>query len=131
MILVSSLYAVGPDLFQAPHGASMRHSLNVLAVQVNVWLGPSSARLGTVAPINNINAVNTVESRGIMISDEVDGLGSNECTALSGALTPEKNPAHCAGVRDLGKREDARELSLSVYGWFTEGFDTRDLKEAK
>jgi predicted ATPase len=26
---------------------------------------------------------------------------------------------------------EARELLASVYGWFTEGFDTRDLKEAK
>jgi predicted ATPase len=33
--------------------------------------------------------------------------------------------------RDHGKREDARELLAPVYGWFTEGFDTRDLKEAK
>ena len=33
--------------------------------------------------------------------------------------------------RDLGKREEARELLAPVYGWFTEGFDTRDLKEAK
>ena len=33
--------------------------------------------------------------------------------------------------RDQGKREEARELLGSVYGWFTEGFDTRDLKEAK
>jgi hypothetical protein len=30
-----------------------------------------------------------------------------------------------------GKREEARELLASVYGWFTEGFDTLDLKEAK
>ena len=33
--------------------------------------------------------------------------------------------------RDQGKREDARELLAPVYGWFSEGFDTRDLKEAK
>ena len=33
--------------------------------------------------------------------------------------------------RDQGKREDARELLAPVYGWFTEGFDTLDLKEAK
>jgi predicted ATPase len=33
--------------------------------------------------------------------------------------------------RDQGKREEARELLAPVYGWFTEGFDTRDLKEAK
>jgi predicted ATPase len=30
-----------------------------------------------------------------------------------------------------GKRDEARELLASVYGWFIEGFDTRDLKEAK
>ena len=33
--------------------------------------------------------------------------------------------------RDQGKRKEARELLAPVYGWFTEGFDTRDLKEAK
>jgi predicted ATPase len=33
--------------------------------------------------------------------------------------------------RDQGKVEQARELLAPVYGWFTEGFDTRDLKEAK
>jgi predicted ATPase len=33
--------------------------------------------------------------------------------------------------RDQGKPEEARELLAPVYGWFTEGFDTLDLKEAK
>ena len=33
--------------------------------------------------------------------------------------------------RDQGKRQQARDLLVPVYGWFTEGFDTRDLKEAK
>jgi hypothetical protein len=33
--------------------------------------------------------------------------------------------------RDQGKRQKARELLAVVYGWSTEGFDTRDLKEAK
>ena len=33
--------------------------------------------------------------------------------------------------RDQGKTQEARELLAPVYGWFTEGFDTRDLKEAK
>ena len=33
--------------------------------------------------------------------------------------------------REQGKREQARELLASVYNWFTEGFDTLDLKEAK
>jgi predicted ATPase len=33
--------------------------------------------------------------------------------------------------RDQGKRHEARELLAHVYGWFTEGFDTADLKQAK
>jgi predicted ATPase len=33
--------------------------------------------------------------------------------------------------RDQGKRDAARELLAPVYAWFTEGFDTQDLKEAK
>ena len=33
--------------------------------------------------------------------------------------------------RAQGKVQQARELLAPVYGWFTEGFDTRDLKEAK
>jgi predicted ATPase len=33
--------------------------------------------------------------------------------------------------RDQGKRDQARELLAPVYGWFTEGFDTRDLRDAK
>ena len=34
-------------------------------------------------------------------------------------------------LRDQGKVQQARELLAPIYDWFTEGFDTRDLKEAK
>jgi predicted ATPase len=33
--------------------------------------------------------------------------------------------------RDQGKRTEARDLLAPIYSWFTEGFDTLDLKEAK
>jgi hypothetical protein len=33
--------------------------------------------------------------------------------------------------RDQGKRDEARGLLAAIYGWFTEGLDTRDLMEAK
>ena len=33
--------------------------------------------------------------------------------------------------RDQGRRDEARDLLAPLFGWFTEGFDTRDLKEAK
>ena len=49
-----------------------------------------------------------------------------------------QNPGRCAAKstarrlwRDQGERDEARELLAPVYNWFTEGFDTLDLKEAK
>ena len=33
--------------------------------------------------------------------------------------------------RDQGRHAEARDLLAPVYGWFTEGFDTADLEEAK
>src|SRR5205823_3692624 len=29
-----------------------------------------------------------------------------------------------------GKKDEARQMLVEIYGWFTEGFDTADLKEA-
>jgi len=34
-------------------------------------------------------------------------------------------------LSELGRRAEARHLLAPIYGWFTEGFDTPDLKEAK
>ncbi len=33
--------------------------------------------------------------------------------------------------RDQGRHAEARDLLAPIYGWFTEGFDTPDLKQAK
>ena len=33
--------------------------------------------------------------------------------------------------RQQGRRQEARQLLAEVYGWFTEGFDTADLQEAR
>jgi hypothetical protein len=30
-----------------------------------------------------------------------------------------------------GKRAEAHQMLAEIYGWFTEGFDTKDLQEAK
>ena len=30
-----------------------------------------------------------------------------------------------------GKKAEARQLLAEIYGWFTEGFDTKDLQEAR
>jgi predicted ATPase len=34
-------------------------------------------------------------------------------------------------VATQGRRDEAHAMLGEIYGWFTEGFDTRDLKEAK
>jgi predicted ATPase len=57
---------------------------------------------------------------------------------LRSPVSTKQNPGNPATVtsvarlwRDQGKRDEARDPLAQVYGWFTEGFDTRDLKEAK
>jgi adenylate cyclase len=34
-------------------------------------------------------------------------------------------------VAKQGRRDEARAMLGEIYGWFTEGFDTADLKDAK
>lgn len=34
-------------------------------------------------------------------------------------------------LQKQGKREEARNMLAETYGWFTEGFETKDLKEAR
>jgi hypothetical protein len=34
-------------------------------------------------------------------------------------------------LRDTGRRDEARAMLSEIYNWFTEGFDTADLKDAK
>jgi hypothetical protein len=34
-------------------------------------------------------------------------------------------------VAKRGRRDEARAMLAEIYGWFTEGFDTADLKDAR
>ena len=55
-------------------------------------------------------------------------------TDYSGCHPPARQPASNSLARlrrDQGRHAEARDLLAPVYGWFTEGFDTADLKEAK
>jgi predicted ATPase len=68
-------------------------------------------------------------------ADEVEGAlrTALEIAEAQGAhLLKLRAATSLAGLwRDQGKRDEARELLAPVYGWFTEGFDTLDLKEAQ
>ncbi len=60
-------------------------------------------------------------------------LASLECARKQQAKSWELRTATSLArlLRKQRKGEQARDLLAPVYGWFTEGFDTRDLKEAK
>lgn len=64
---------------------------------------------------------------------EVAWLRAIEVAQLQGTKTLELRAAsNLAGVwRDQGKTGEARSLLAPIYNWFTEGFDTPDLKDAK
>ena len=49
--------------------------------------------------------------------------GADGCTELS-------TTSLAALLRDTNRREQARAMLAEVYSWFTEGFDTADLKDA-
>ena len=53
-------------------------------------------------------------------------------TEITSQLWELRAAASLAGRRrDQNRRAEARDLLVPVYSWFTEGFDTPDLKEAK
>jgi hypothetical protein len=59
------------------------------------------------------------------------------CCLLRLRASSRQSPANWAATsmarlwRDQGKRDEAHDFLALVYGWFTAGFDTLDLKEAK
>ena len=79
--------------------------------------------------------------RGVLLKSLGSPAGEVECALRTALELAEEQGAFLLKLRaatslarlwrDQGKVREARELLAPVYGWFTEGFDTRDLKEAK
>jgi predicted ATPase len=59
--------------------------------------------------------------------------GALRTARLQGARALELRAASSLArlLADTGRRDEARDLLAPIYGWFTEGFATADLKEAK
>ena len=77
--------------------------------------------------------------RGVALREQNDVAGSQAALAeaLRSARRRQMKAYELHAAMDLarlwgeeGRREEARELLAPVYGWFTEGFDTGDLKQA-
>jgi hypothetical protein len=68
-----------------------------------------------------------LEQSGLVFRACARGCAGATCKVLGAARGDE----HGAALARSGQRQEARELLAPVYGWFTEGFDTLDLKEVK
>jgi predicted ATPase len=82
----------------------------------------------------------TLRTRGVLLALTGDCVGA-EASFRDAISVAQRQSAKFFELRatldlarqwnDQGKSDAARELLAPVYGWFTEGFDTLDLKEAK
>jgi hypothetical protein len=63
---------------------------------------------------------------------ELKSRNAPKASAVSSASSAvEETNEQGAALAQQGKPQQAHELHAPIYGWFTEGFDTLDLKEAK
>src|SRR5262249_14738865 len=53
------------------------------------------------------------------------------CAQTAKSLELRATTSHARLLRDTGRRDEARTMLAEIYNWFTEGFDTADLKEAR
>jgi predicted ATPase len=80
-----------------------------------------AGKLALLAPENNTKKAEAYFQRALSVSRQQQAKSCELRAAMSLARL----------WRDQGKVKQAAELLAPVYGWFTEGFDTLDLKEAK
>jgi tetratricopeptide (TPR) repeat protein len=115
----------------------VRHQLDAVAETIKQGLKKCEANteLFFEAELHRLKA------RALLLSNEPDASLQAQSLlekALNIARSQNARSLELRAARDLamlrrsqGKPQQARELLAPVYGWFTEGFDTRDLKEAK
>ena len=74
-----------------------------------------------------------LSSKGDQLSAERNYLASLDCARRQQAKSWElrTSTSYARLMRDQGRVSEAHDLLAPVYGWFTEGYDTPDLREAK
>jgi len=78
-----------------------------------------------------------IQGIALRAQNDVQGSQAAFAEALRSARRRQMKAYELRAATDLarllgeeGRREEARELLAPLYGWFTEGFDTADLKKA-
>ena len=102
----------------------------LIGAMVSASCSPSSQ---TAAPAASTTpAADTTVEEGKQLSALAPANIANQPAQNQGAMLWEVRAATTLAQlwRDQGKRADARDLLAPIYHCFTEGFDTRDLKEA-
>jgi hypothetical protein len=103
-------------------------STTVNATRVAVRGDP---RLVPQVPPSNKSEPNLEELMDESYNAQIAALPSLD-TSLRLAIAGRTAGLSLALVREFrGRGAEARDFLAPIYGWFTEGFDTRDLKEAK
>ncbi len=109
----------------ADAGRCLDEAMTMVESSKEVWAHPEILRLaGEVAlmsPERQTAEAETYFERALVIARQQQAKSWELRAAVSLARF----------LRDRGKVQQARELLAPVYGWFNEGFDTRDLKDAK
>jgi predicted ATPase len=104
---------------------SLDQAINVIERTEETWFEADVYRMaGEVAlmsPHPDAAKAEVYFDRALAVAREQQAKSWELCAAMSLARL----------WRDQGKIRQARELLAPVYGWFTEGFETRDLKEAE
>src|SRR5262249_32003731 len=111
---------------QGDHEAALTAARDGLRAQEQTGLREWAAELRRLEGIA-LFGLNRLEE-GERALEEALG-GARRQQAKSYELRAATSLARLSG--EQGRRAEARELLAPVYGWFTEGFDTADLKEAK
>jgi predicted ATPase len=120
----------------------MRYVCRWIAAATRVWCETSYQRWTLSHDSPRLMRLTTVEIRTVMRTKQCARYAENskpQSLPSRNSLTPNtrRSTPHRAWSclarlwRDQGKVQQAREMLAPIYGWFTEGFDTRDLKEAK
>jgi predicted ATPase len=104
---------------------SIREAINTIETTKETWFEAEANRIaGEIAlqsPNPDATKAQEYFERALTVSHKQQARSWKLRTAMSLALL----------WREQGKAKEARELLAPIYGWFTEGFETRDLKKAK